>query len=293
MKALTVIALGLCCALANAEEVRRIVDASPTGQVNIVNTAGSIEVSGWSRDSVEVVAELGKNVEELIVERDDDEVLVKVRLPKRQRHDRGSSSSLVIKVPQRSTLKIASVSADVEVNDVLGSQQVQSVSGDLELHAFAADIDAESVSGDVTLSGQGESMRTRATTVSGDVQLSGVSGEVVAGSVSGDVTIVKGSFSRANMETTNGDLVFRAALLDNGRLDVETVNGDVNIDFSRKPSARFDIETFNGDINNCFGPKSERTSKYAPGRELVFTEGGGSGRVVVRTLNGDLRMCHD
>jgi DUF4097 and DUF4098 domain-containing protein YvlB len=293
MKVLTVFALSLVCALANADEVRRTVDASPTGVVNVVNTAGSIEVSGWSRDSVEVIAELGKNVEELIVERDDDEVMVKVRLPKRQRSDRGSSALLVIKVPQRSALKIAGVSADIAVNDVLGSQQVQTVSGDLELHAFAADVDAESVSGDVTISGDGSSLRTRATTVSGDVEVTEVSGEVVAGSVSGDVTIVGGSFSRANMETTNGDLVFRAALADDGRLDVETVNGDVDIDFSRKPSARFDIETFNGDINNCFGPKSERTSKYAPGRELVFTEGAGSGRVVVRTLNGDLRMCHD
>lgn len=291
MKALTLIALSLLCAVVNAEEVRRTVDASPDGLVNIVNTAGSITVSGWSRDSVEVVADLGKNVEELIVERDDDEVLVKVKLQKR--HGRSSSTQLEIKVPQNSALKIASVSSDIEVNDVRGSQQLQTVSGDVEVHAFAADIDAESVSGDVTVVGEGASLRTRATTVSGDVELSSVSGEVVAGSVSGDVTITKGSFSRANMETTNGDMVFKAGLLDNGRLDMETVNGDVDIDFNKKPSARFDIETFNGDINNCFGPKSERTSKYAPGRELVFTEGGGSGRVVIRTLNGDVRICHD
>ena len=56
-------------------------------------------------------------------------------------------------------------------------------------------------------------------------------------------------------------------------------------------SARFDIETFNGNIRNCFGPDSVRTSKYAPGRELKFTEGGGSGRVTINTLNGNLRLC--
>jgi hypothetical protein len=76
-------------------------------------------------------------------------------------------------------------------------------------------------------------------------------------------------------------------------MDVETVNGSVDILFDGDVSARFDIETFNGDIENCFGPKSERTSKYAPGRELKFTEGGGNGRVVIRTLNGDLTLCKE
>ncbi|MGB5580163.1 MAG: DUF4097 family beta strand repeat-containing protein [Woeseia sp.] len=293
MKVLTIVALALVTATANADEVRRVVDASPNGLVTIVNTAGSITVRGWSRDSVEVVAELGKNVEELIVERDGDEVLVKVKLPKRQRNDRGSASDLAIQVPQNSSLKIAGVSADIDVNDVLGAQQLQSVSGDVDVHAFAADIDAESVSGDVTVAGNGSNLRTRANTVSGNVDVSDLGGELTAGSVTGDVTVVNGSFSRTSMETTNGDMVFKAGLRDDGRLDVETVNGDVDIDFSRKPSARFDIETFNGDIKNCFGPKAERTSQYAPGRELVFTEGGGSGRVVIRTLNGDLRICHD
>ncbi|MBT8084108.1 MAG: DUF4097 family beta strand repeat protein [Woeseia sp.] len=293
MKALALFTLCLFGLAANADEVRRVVDASPNGLVKIINTAGNIEVSGWSRDSVEVVAELGKNVEELIVERDDDEVIVKVKLPKRQKHDRGSSSDLVINVPQRSMLKIASVSADISVNDVLGAQKVQSVSGDIEIIAFAADIDAESVSGDVVIAGDGSRLRTRATAVSGDVELSDLGGDVEAGTVTGDLTIVSGSFDRVEMNTTNGDMVFKGALQDAGRLEIETVNGDVDIDFADKPSARFDIETFNGDIDNCFGPDDERVNRYGPGRQLIFTEGSGEGRVVIRTLNGDLRMCVD
>jgi hypothetical protein len=63
------------------------------------------------------------------------------------------------------------------------------------------------------------------------------------------------------------------------------------VDFEGDVSARFDIETFNGAIRNCFGPEAVRTSKYAPGRELKFTEGSGSGRVSIQTLNGSLRLC--
>ena len=71
----------------------------------------------------------------------------------------------------------------------------------------------------------------------------------------------------------------------------ESVNGDVDIRFEGGVNARFDIETFNGDIDNCFGPKAERTSKYAPGWELSFTEGDGDGRVTISTLNGDIDLC--
>ena len=63
------------------------------------------------------------------------------------------------------------------------------------------------------------------------------------------------------------------------------------MDFDGPVNAEFDISTFNGDIRNCFGPKPERTSEYAPGRELRFREGQGSGRVRIKTLNGDVDVC--
>ena len=106
-----------------------------------------------------------------------------------------------------------------------------------------------------------------------------------------NLLVVNGVFDRASLGTVNGDIVFHARLLDDGRLEVETVNGDVDIEFAGDVSARFDIETFNGDIRNCFGPKAVRVSEYGPGYELSFTEGDGSGRVTIETLNGDLRLC--
>jgi DUF4097 and DUF4098 domain-containing protein YvlB len=79
--------------------------------------------------------------------------------------------------------------------------------------------------------------------------------------------------------------------LNGGRLDIETINGTVDVEFDGDVSARFDIETFNGSIRNCFGPDAVRTSQYAPGRELKFTEGDGDGRVTINTLNGSLNLC--
>ena len=274
---------------AAADEIDEIMDADPDGTVVISNVSGSVEVQGWSRSQVEVTEFLDTIAEELIFERDGDEILIKVKVPRNS--NGGVSSDLSINVPAGSSIHVTTVSADIEVADVEGEQQLESVSGDVTTEAHEADIELGSVSGDVEVQGDDKAIRSRLNTVSGDIDAEGLSGEISAESVSGDVTTVNGSFQRAKLNTVNGEIIFHAALLDDGRLDVETVNGSVDVEFGGDVSARFDIETFNGSIRNCFGPESVRTSRYTPGRELKFTEGDGSGRVTIQTLNGSVRVC--
>ncbi len=290
MKTFTVTLLGILSATSVvAEEINQSMDAAADGTVSISNIAGSVEVQGWSRNQVEVTGELGDDVEELIFKRDGDEIYIKVKSRRRNSHD--VDSDLVVKVPVRSSLEVHTVSADIDITEVTGEQSIESVSGDIATEAQTSDIDINSVSGDLEIAGDNKSMRSRLSSVSGDIDTENLAGEIGAESVSGDLVVADGVFDRVMLGTVNGDIVFHARLLDDGRLDVETVNGDVNIEFAGDVSARFDIETFNGDIRNCFGPKAVRVSEYAPGYELKFTEGGGSSRVTIETLNGDLSLC--
>jgi len=289
-KILTILFGVLLATAVQAADVNETIDAAAKGHVDISNVAGTIEVYGWSKSSVEVTGELGENVEELVLERDGDRVTVKVKTPK---HSRGKiASDIVVRVPQGSSIEVSGVSADIEAEDVLGKQGLHTVSGDVTTKAASADVEAVSVSGDIEVDGDRKDTETFANTVSGDVTLFGLGGEVKAVAVSGDVTIDEGSYDRASIETVNGDLFFLAELRKDGKLSVETVNGDVQIEFGGTVSAEFEIESFNGDIENCFGPEAQRTSKYAPGWELNFTEGGGEGSVTISTLNGDIHICN-
>ncbi len=236
---------------------------------------------------------IGDDVEEFIFERDGKSTTIKVKIPDRMHGHKDVSSDLVIRVPQGSSIDVSSVSCDISTEGVQGEQELQSVSGDIEIEIFSADVDAETVSGDVDAEGSNKDAEVKLETVSGDVTVDGLSGEIKAGSISGDVDVDQGDFSRARLETVNGDITYNAALRSGGKLDIETVNGTVDVTFLGDVSARFDIETFNGRIRNCFGPEAERTSKYAPGWELSFTEGGGDGRVSIATLNGGLRLCKE
>jgi DUF4097 and DUF4098 domain-containing protein YvlB len=277
-----------------AESISQTLDADDDGYVLIFNTAGSVEVSGWSRGSVEITGRLGDDVEELIFERDGDEIIIKVKSPSSSsgwgRND--ITSELVIKVPQNSSLEIATVSADIDVTGVRGEQEIQAISGEVTLEVFGEDIQVESISGDVDVTGDGSDAEFEIESVSGDIVARRISGDVAAGSVSGDVTIREGSFDRVQLETINGDIYLGAVLRDGGRLDIESVNGDVEVQFGGEVSARFDIETFNGDIDNCFGPKAQRSDRYTPGLELSFSEGSSDGRVSIATLNGGVEICN-
>jgi len=287
----SVLAVGLASTTAFADEdINRTIDAADDGYIEIYNTSGEIRVVGWSRSSVEVEGTLGEDVQELIIEREGNEILIKVKVPNRHHGDIGSD--LLIHVPENSSIEVSGVSADIEVDGILGEQSLQTVSGDVETSTAEKDVEAASVSGDVEVTGSGKEADTEAATVSGDVVLTDLAGRVEAGSVSGDVEILGGSFSEASLESVNGDLVFRAELQDGGELAMESVNGTVDIEFANEVSARFDIETFNGSIRNCFGPDPERTSRYSPGLELSFTVGDGDSRVVVETLNGSVNICN-
>lgn len=274
---------------AMAETVDKTVNAAADGLVDISNIAGSVTVAGWSKNEVHVSAELGRKVEELIVERDGDKVRIKVKVPKKGGH--GIDSDLTINVPRDSSIDVGTVSADIEVAKVRGEQRLNTVSGDVDTTAGTSDISIEVVSGDIDVTGDGKDIEIRANAVSGDLTINRVGGTVEAESVSGDVEIRAGSFDRAELHTVNGDIEFKATLRDDGKLQVETVNGDVDLDFAGDVSARFDVDTFNGDIDNCFGPKPERKHKYTPGLELSFEQGKGSARVTVSTLNGDITIC--
>jgi DUF4097 and DUF4098 domain-containing protein YvlB len=273
---------------AGADEVSKTLPADGRGEVEIVNVAGTVEVSGWDRAEVKVDADLGSSVEKLDFRNDGQRTLIKVVLP---RMSTGSGSSdLRIKVPQGSGLIINTVSADQIIKDVHGMQRLQAVSGNIDTEFGPGDLEMKTVSGDIRAQGDGRGL-VRATTVSGDLQITKGGPELDVNTVSGDMTVSLDRLDRGRIKTTNGDFNLTTALGEDARIDAEAINGDLHFNFRGAVNAEFDIETFNGDIDNCFGPKASRSREYGPGNELRFSEGKGEARVRIKTLNGGVMIC--
>lgn len=284
------LAVVLLAPLAHADErIERRAAADPRGEVTVINEVGDVSVRGWDRAEVEVVGRLSRSVDRLEIESDGKRTVIRVESTKGDR--RSGSADLEIRVPEGSGLTTTTVSGDQNIANVRGLQRLQTVSGDVSTQSWQEEVEIRTVSGDVDLRGHGNSSLATVTTVSGDARLDDVAGEVAINTVTGDFRVDAGVLTRGRIRTTNGDLDLKLTLAPDGRLDIETINGDLTIGFDGSLAAEFDIETFNGDIENCFGPEPERTSKYAPGRELRFKEGDGSARVRIKSLNGGIQFC--
>jgi hypothetical protein len=282
-----VLALGAQAAL--ADTVERRANADPRGTVEIVNVAGDVTVEGWERNEVQVNAELGSGVERLEFASDAGRTLIKVVLPAGRTSS--GASDLVVRIPRDSTLAINTVSADQTIEGVRGGQRLQAVSGSINTQVWSGDFEAKSVSGDVTARGHGTAA-ARVTTVSGDIFLHELGREIDLNTVTGDMQVRAAELERVRVKTTNGNLDFSSKLARSATVDAEAINGDLTFMLRDPIDAEFDIETFNGDIDNCFGPSPRRTREFAPGNELRFKQGEGSGRVRVKTLNGSVRICN-
>jgi DUF4097 and DUF4098 domain-containing protein YvlB len=287
---LAAVALLAAAPLAQAgTPIDKRVAADPKGMVEISNTAGTVKVTGWDRAEVEVTGTLGDGSERLDFTTTGTLTRVKVVLPNKSWHV--EDSDLVVKVPAGSSLTVNTVSADIGVQGVNGSQRLQSVSANVATQAGAEDVEVKTVSGDLTVAGTGQKGLLTLTTVSGDATVTRVSGEINGNTVSGDFRLGLGAVDRSRLRTTSGDLSIAAFLPNDGRLDIDSISGDVRIDLAPPVNAEFDVSSFSGDIRNCFGPKPARTDEYAPGKELRFTEGKGSARVRIKTLSGDVSVC--
>jgi DUF4097 and DUF4098 domain-containing protein YvlB len=264
--------------------------ADPKGQVEISNTAGTVTVTGWDRNEVEVTGTLGDGSERLDFVTTDKLTRIQVVLPGKAWHV--EESDLNVKVPAGSSVSVNTVSADIAVKGVSGAQRLQSVSANVATQAAADDVEVKTVSGDLTVTGSDQKGLLTVTTVSGNATVSHVAGEVNGSTVSGDFRLGLGAVDRSRLRTTSGDLSVAAYLAGDGRLDVETISGDVRIDLAKPLNVEFDVSSFSGDIRNCFGPKPARTDEYGPGKELRFTEGKGLARVRVKALSGDVSICN-
>jgi DUF4097 and DUF4098 domain-containing protein YvlB len=278
-------------AWADEQPVDRRAPADPQGEVEVSNISGTVSISGWDRNEVQVTGTLGEGIERLDFVSEPKRTIIQVKHPDNNRRDGDAEAELSIRVPTGSRLNVNTVSAEISVTHVNGEQRLQSVSGDISGEIAGEDVEAKTVSGSVVLRGEGKPAVVTVTTVSGDAQVRRAAGEIIANSVSGSLNLDLDQISRARMRTTSGDLELEGPLSKDARVDAETISGELVLDFKPPVNADFEIESFSGEINNCFGPKPQTKSEYGPGSELNFKQGDGSARVRLQSLSGDIHLC--
>lgn len=314
---------GAAPALAQRDIDERLATA-PGGDVEIVNTAGTVTVRGWDRDEIQVGGTLGQGAERLAVEGGRERTVIRVVVPPRTRNVRGTD--LEVRVPAGKRVTVRTVSAEVEVRGITGPVATRTTSGDVDVSGTPAAVSAastsgnvqvdvatagrvrasstsgdvevrgtvrggvevESVSGDVELSAT--TPEVRATTVSGDLRLGGVSERVAASTVSGDADIRDSRIQYGSFETVSGDLTFEGSLQRGAAFNIQSHSGEVELILPSDTAADFELTTFSGTLQSGFREAAPRASGDRRGREFRATLGGGGALVTVKTFSGDVKL---
>jgi DUF4097 and DUF4098 domain-containing protein YvlB len=327
MKTLLIAGCALLLSVGSAaaqQQVNERLSTAATGEVEIVNTAGSVRVTGWDRNEIQVTGTLGQGTERLDITPSGNRVQIRVVLPRNARNVKGSD--LEIRVPARKDVGVRTVSADITVSGIRGMAEAQAVSGDVEISGSPREVSARSTSGDVGVSASNprrvdarsvsgsvrvrgaaqESIDTetvsgdidvnssapemRAKSVSGSVNLQGVGERVNVSTVSGDARVVGDRIRLGTFESVSGGIRLTGALERGAALTLNSHSGDIELRLPSATAADFEVKTFSGDISNQFGPQAERTSRYGPGRELRFSSGRGDARVNAKTFSGNVKL---
>lgn len=268
-----------------------------TGEVHVENIKGRIVVRTWARPEVRISGTLGKGAEKLQVEGDERSLGIAVKYPNTRggwnfwgRSDDGAEPTVLeVTIPQRASLEIESVAADVDVQQMAGARlSVSSVSGGVSVTASSpGEAEVHTVSGDSVL--KITTPRVQVETVSGDVRLQGgLDGEVSMESVSGDLELDAKALSKLTVASVSGDASVRAALRPGARVDAETLSGTLALHLPRSTSARVRVETFSGDIESPSG-KIHR-EEHGPGKSLDTRLGDGRGEIELESFSGDVRI---
>lgn len=277
-------------AAAAEQNLSKRATVAPDATIDVSNVQGTVDVTAWDRNEVELTAVLESDKDRLEFEATEKQVRIKVDRPDHRYHD-SDDATLTLKVPKGVRLIVDTVSADITVDGVRGEQRLESVSGEVQTKAYDQPVSVHSVSGEVALTGSGGKAAVTTENVSGTTTVSGIRGGYDGQTVSGEIDASIAAAERLKVETVSGDAVIKADLAPASRVEMKSVSGTLSLKIKPPVDAEFEIESFSGDIENCFGPKAHDKSKYGPGSELDFTQGKGGARVMIETLSGDISLC--
>ena len=127
---------------ASAQEVNRTYDVSPGGILRLdIETGGSITITGWDRDQVEVnISVTGRDGSDVIVDLNEIRNGVSVATEYEGRNGR-ADLDIDIRVPLRFNLNLETTGGDVRIENVDGEIEGQTMGGDLEFESIRGQID--------------------------------------------------------------------------------------------------------------------------------------------------------
>lgn len=269
-------------------------DISADARVNVESLNGSVEITGWDENKVDVAGTKYGATEQLRdavkIEIHNTPTSIEIRTVRPSSYRGGAGARYVIRVPRKARLdRITTSNSSIHVRDVGNAAHLKSSNGSIRAENIAGDVEAHTSNSSIELD-----------TVHGNAQLKSSNGRIQAENVGGE----------CNAETSNSSIKVR---LDNApALPIHLVssNGAIELTMDRAPksdirastrnssitlrlpastSARLTADTSNSSISSDFVLRSDGDRDHNR-KHVDGTIGSGGPRVELTSSNGRIRI---
>ncbi len=290
--------LGGCTSMAGSDQATEdfhfAYTLQPGGQLNLTNTNGSVEITGWDRASIDVAGtKYGPDQDRLKdikvnVNAAGKDATITTVIPKNDWH--GSYGVRYrIHLPRNIALnRVETTNGSITAEDLSGGGHVKSTNGKLALARLTGDYRFETTNGAIEM--ENCSGLESADTTNGGVRGRIREGAIEANSTNGpvDVTVENPRENKAiRLTTTNGSLALALAQFHGNAVRMETTNGSVNLRLPDNTNARLRAETHMASIHSELPLSStEESSKH----ELKGMLGSGGPEIEASTNMGSIHI---
>jgi hypothetical protein len=178
------------------------------------------------------------------------------------------SAAITVTVPAECPIQLGVVSASAVVCGLSSGAAVKGVSGEITLDGVTGQVQAD--------------------TISGALEGRDVDGAVRFKSVSGDLTLADGCLTLLEADNVNGQIAADVSLAAAGAMRISTISGDVTLRLPADSDTSVRLHSTAGNVRSEFDSLRPTIS---PGSHSVSGNvGGGSGRVSVNSVSGDVTL---
>jgi hypothetical protein len=265
----------------------------PGGRLSVENFNGSIEISGWDQNTVDISGTKYARTPELRdslkieVDHTADAVYVRTVRPSDRRGNMGAK--YIIKVPRRTQLdRITSSNGGIRTLDIEGSARLKTSNGGVRAENVKGNLDAQTSNGGIDVQGLEGSVSVR--TTNGRVHAEDVRGSIEAATSNGGIHVRLAkpeSGSPIKLQTSNGGIELTLETVNQNEIRASTSNGGITLHLPGNLAADLIANTSNSSISTDFEVQARGSISK---NHLEGKIGAGGPTIDLSTSNGSIRL---
>jgi len=265
----------------------------PGGRLSVENFNGSVEITGWDKDTVEID---GRQYASTIEMRDAIKIdvaasdgLVQIRTIRPGDRFGNMGARYIIRAPRKVNLdRIVSSNGGLKVDEIEGIVRLRTSNGSIRTARIRGDLDATTSNGGIDIDDLDGPANVR--TSNGRVTAEGVRGSLQVATSNGSIhaSVVKPEAHRPiKLQTSNGGIDLSMDSLADNEIRASTSNSGITVKLPSMASAHIHAHTSHSSIHTDFDMKREEGDGK---NSLDGIIGSGGPTVELSSSNGSIRL---